>query len=183
MTVTPAPSALRAITLTEPGHVQEIRGIAFSSHLATRRVSERMALACQERLERADLRCDITRVDDTTALRPGACLTIWATSSTECIFGADRAGAPRRTSESIGRYVSGTLLADLRSGATVDRHSADQLVPFAALARGTSRYVPPSRTDHLATNLWLASKFGARYEYDERVLTVEGLGLLPHSGK
>lgn len=140
-----------------------------------------MALACQERLGRAGLRCDIARVDDTTALQAGAGLTIWATSSTGCVFGSDRAGAPRRTSEAIGRYVSETLLADLRSGATVDRHTADQLVPFAALASGTSRYVPPSRTDHLATNLWLASKFGARCAYDGRVVIIEGLGLSAHA--
>ena len=69
------------------------------------------------------------------------------------------------------------LLADLGSHATVDRHLADQLVFFAALARGGSRWRTPQLTTHLSTNLALAERFGVRARCANGVVDVEGLGL------
>jgi RNA 3'-terminal phosphate cyclase (ATP) len=79
------------------------------------------------------------------ARHPGANLTIWAESSSGCRFGADRAGSYGRTSEAIGQFVARTFLTDLRSGATVDRHLADQLVLFAAVAHGRSHTISPHK--------------------------------------
>jgi RNA 3'-terminal phosphate cyclase (ATP) len=145
--------------------------------LAERRVSERMASACEDHLRAADLSCSIERIDDKTAYHAGASLAIWAESTTGCRLGADRAGALGRSSEGIGEFVAKAFLQDLRSGATVDRHAADQLVLFAALAHGTSRYIVPRETEHLATNLWLIGQFGARGTVDKRHVVIEGLGL------
>jgi RNA 3'-terminal phosphate cyclase (ATP) len=175
--VQPAPGGLAALRLDAPGEVRELRGIAFASHLAERRVSERMALACEARLASAGLAVGIERVEDAAASHPGASLAVWAVTSTGCRLGADRAGAPRRSSEAIGRFVADQLLADLASHATVDRHLADQLVCFAALARGASRWRAPGPTPHLRTNLALAERFGVRTRCADGVVDVEGLGL------
>jgi RNA 3'-terminal phosphate cyclase (ATP) len=136
-----------------------------------------MASMCQELLTAAGLSCSIERVDDTTAGHAGANLAIWAGSTTGCCFGADRAGAIGRSSEAIGTFVAKTFLQDVRSGATVDRHLADQLVVFAALAHGTSRYLVPRETEHLAANLWLIEQFGARGVVEGKQVVIEGLGL------
>jgi len=175
--VQPTASGLAPLRLDDPGSVRELRGIAFASHLAERRVSERMALACEARLAVAGLSAGIERVEDTAASHPGASLAVWAATSTGCRLGADRAGAPRRSSEAIGRFVADRLLADLGSHATVDRHLADQLVFFAALARGGSRWRTPQLTAHLSTNLALAERFGVRARCANGVVDVEGLGL------
>jgi RNA 3'-terminal phosphate cyclase (ATP) len=177
LTVTPASRGLQPLVLIEPGVVREIRGVAFSSHLAHRHVSDRMASVCEERLNRADLSCRIERVDDTTAQHAGANLAIWTESTTGCRLGADRAGALRRSSEAIGKFVAESFLEDLRSAATVDRHLADQLVLFAALAHGTSRYIVPRETEHLATSLWLIGQFGAHGVVERRQVVIEGLAL------
>ena len=177
LTVTPVSRALPALTLTQPGVVREVRGIAVASHLAERHVSDRMASVCQQHLAAAGLSSSIERVDDSTAQHAGANLAIWAESTTGCVFGADRAGAFGRSSEAIGTFVAKTFLQDLRSGATVDRHVADQLVLFAALAHGTSRYIVPRETEHLATNLWLIGQFGARGVVERRQVVIDGLGL------
>jgi RNA 3'-terminal phosphate cyclase (ATP) len=174
--VKPVKPPLHALTILEQGRVQHVSGIAFSSHLAEREVSERMARVCEQRLAEAGLSCRSERVSDTTALHAGASLAVWAESATGCVFGADRAGALRRSSEAIGRFVAATLLEDLSTGATVDRHVADQLVLFAALADGTSRYLVPRQTEHLESNLWLAEQFGAWGECHEREVTIKGLG-------
>jgi RNA 3'-terminal phosphate cyclase (ATP) len=177
--VEPAPRGLAALELVEPGPVRAVRGIALASHLTERRVAERMALACEERLAQGGLACAIERIDDTSASRPGAGLAVWAETAGGCRLGADRAGAPRRSSEAIGRHVARALLEDLASGAAVDRHLADQLVLFAALARGTTRYRVPADGEHLRTNLWLAERFGARVRREAAVVEVDGLALSP----
>lgn len=177
VTVTPSPRGLRALTLTQPGIVTDVQGIALSSRLAERRVSDRMAFVCEDHLRASGLPCTIDRVYDTTAAHAGACLAVWAESSTGCWFGADRAGAFRRSSEAIGRYVAAILLEDLRSGGTVDRFLTDQLVLFSALANGISTYVVPRDTAHLESNRWLVGLFGAGAAIENRRIIIEGLSL------
>jgi RNA 3'-terminal phosphate cyclase (ATP) len=159
------------------GHVSEVHGIALSSHLAERRVSERMASTCEEQIRGVGMACAIDRVDDVSAAHAGACLAIWAKSSTGSWFGSDRAGKFGRSSEQIGRFVATAFLEDVHSGATVDRHLADQLVLFCALARGTSRYIVPHGSAHLESNLWLVGQFGARVAVDARRVEIQGVGL------
>jgi RNA 3'-terminal phosphate cyclase (ATP) len=175
--VRPVPEHLRPLDLGAQGSVSRASGVALSSHLEDRRVSERMAATCEARLAAAGLPCQIERVHDTGARHAGASLAVWARTSTGCRLGADRAGARRRSSEAIGRFVAESLLSDLASGANVDRHLADQLVLFAALAAGSSRYVAPHVTEHMETNLWLAREFGARVEREGTRVGVEGLAL------
>ena len=176
LSVRPIERPLHALTLTEQGFLREVSGIAFSSHLRERRVSERMARVCEGHLANAGLSSKIERLYDTAALHAGASLVVWGESSTGCILGADRAGALRRSSEVIGRFVAEKFLADLTTGATVDQHIADQLVLFATLADGTSRYLVPRRTEHLASNLRLAEQFGAKVGFQGKEVTIEGLG-------
>lgn len=175
--VRPAHRGLAPLLLTEQGAMREVCGVAMSSHLAERGVSERMAHVCEAELAAAGLACTIERVLDTAALHAGASLAVWGTTSTACILGADRAGALRRSSETIGKFVAKSLLEDLATGATTDRHAADQLVLFAALASGATRYVVPKVTDHLETNLWLAQQFGAQVGCEKRRVHIDGIGL------
>lgn len=175
--VNPVRDALAPLRLTDPGRVVDVRGVSLASGLAERRVSERMAASCERQLAGRALPCEIERVEDSSAAHPGASLAVWARTSSGCVLGADRAGAPRRSSESIGRHVARGLLADLDAGGTVDRHAADQLVLFGALASGVTRYVVPRETEHLAANLWLAREFGAEVRVEERLVELCGLGV------
>jgi len=181
--VVPAAGALAPLDLSEPGPLGELRGIALASHLAARRVADRMARACEERLAERGLACAIERIDDTRARGAGAGLAVWAETARGGRLGADRAGAPRRSSEAIGRHVARAFLEEVGSGASVDRHLADQLALFAALARGTTRYRVPADTEHLRTNLWLAERFGARTRREGALVEVDGLALSPPAGR
>lgn len=176
LSVHPVERTIGPLVREDPGRLRSVSGIAFASHLAARRVSERMARACEEALAGEDVACAIARVDDGDALHPGAGMAIWAETTTGGRLGADRAGALRRSAESIGRFVARQLLEDVSAGATVDRHLADQLVLFAALASGTTRYVVPRATAHLAANLWLAEQFGATTRTSGRRVEIAGIG-------
>ena len=178
MNVVPRREGLAPLVLDAAGQVSDVHGIALSSHLADRRVSERMASTCEEQIRGAGMACAIDRVDDASAVHAGACLAIWAKGSTGSWFGADRAGKFGRSSEQIGRFVATTFLEDVHSGATVDRHLADQLVLFCALAHGTSSYIVPRTGAHLESNLWLVAQFGARVAVSARYVEIQGVGLI-----
>ncbi len=175
--VAPVRGKVKPIRLPNQGDTTRIEGIALSSHLQERKVSERMAATCSEVLSSNGYRAQIEIVQDTRALQRGAALAIYAKTSSGCIIGADRAGEPRRTSEDIGKYVAKNLIEDLATGATVDRYSADQLIFYAALADGVSEYRIPRLTEHVETNLWLAeSILGARTEVSKNLVKIQGIG-------
>jgi RNA 3'-terminal phosphate cyclase (ATP) len=176
--VIPIGGKLIPVELPEQGNVTRVEGIALSSHLKDRKVSERMAAECQRVLHSGGLSASIESIADTTAPQAGAALALFAYTNSGSIIGADRAGAPSRTSEEIGRYVAQSLMEDLTSGATVDRFLADQLIFLAALAQGTSRYRIPRLTEHVDTNLWLVeSILGAKTKIaKDLMIEVEGVG-------
>ena len=177
--VDPLEGPLRPLRLEERGQVARVDGVALSSHLEERGVSERMAAACGAKLARAGLEPSIERAHDAQATQPGASLAVWAHAPGGAVLGADAAGAIGRSSEWIGRSVAGALLADLATGATVDTHAADMLVLFAALAAGETRYVAPRVTEHVETNLWLVERFGARATREGTRIRIEGIGFAP----
>ncbi len=116
-------------------------------------------------------------VEDETAIQKGAALALWAETEIGCIIGADQAGAPGRRSEEIARFVVSSLLEDLATGATTDRHLADQLILFAALAEGSTQYRIPMMTDHIQSNLWLVGEIlGVKSEQAGNLLTIHGIG-------
>jgi len=175
--VEPVVGPLQPVRLERAGTVQSITGIALASHLRERSVARRMAQAAQRVLERRGLKARIELVDDERAVQPGAALALFADLESGARLGADWAGAKGRSAEAIGERVAKDLLEDLDSGATVDRHAADQLIPFAALASGTSCYRVPKLTDHIQSNAWLVSKFlGAKVILDDAWVSVEGVG-------
>src|SRR5207249_2399268 len=176
LTVQPVRDMLRPLSLQERGGTLRYWGLALASHLQQRQVSQRMATACQEVLHRRGLHAEFRLLDDTTASQAGAALALFAEGA-NALLGADQAGAPRRRAEAIGRFVAQALLDDVASDATVDRHLADQLIIFAALAAGTSVFRLPQVTDHVPTNLWLVETIlGARAHLESQQLCIQGIG-------
>ena len=108
-----------------------------------------------------EFRAEIEEIYDESSLQEGAALAIYAEMSSGSKIGSDRAGQPGRSSESIGRYV------------------ADQLIIYAGLAEGTTRYLVPSITEHVETNLWLIEKFlGSKTNAWGNLIEIEGIGFV-----
>ncbi len=175
--VKPLRGGLKPLRMTEQGTLKGIRGISLASHLENERVSERMADQCRSLLEKRGYRTHIEVLNDQTALQKGAALLLWAETETGCLLGSDQAGKPGRRSEKIAHSVVTSLFEDLDTKATTDRHLADQLILFAALAGGTSEYVIPRMTEHVESNLWLVEKIlGVKSELSKNHLCIEGIG-------
>lgn len=180
LVVQPFTEPFRALVKDVTGSVTRMWGIALSSHLEERQVSQRMAGRSRDVLAGAGYRIEIELRHDTEALQRGAALALFADEGEAVRLGADRAGALRRSAESIGTYVARQLLEELGSGATLDRFAADQIIPFAALAAGESRFIIPTVTDHVLTSAWLAELFlGAQVRIEGQRLTIHGVGFRP----
>jgi RNA 3'-terminal phosphate cyclase (ATP) len=179
LTVKPVVGTLSPLTMLQRGSPLRYWGLALSSHLQQRQVSQRMADACREVLKRQGLHADMRLLNDDTAPQAGAALALFA-EGPDALLGADQAGALRRRAESIGRFVAHALLNDLDTGAAVDRHLADQMIIFAALAAGTSAFCIPQATDHVHTNIWLVETIlGARARLQGQQLHIQGVGYAP----
>ncbi len=182
--VEPVKGKIKPIRLPNQGDVTMIEGIALSSHLKERKVSERMGAKCSEVLKSNGYSAQMEIVHDTLAPQRGAALAIYAKTNSGCIIGVDRAGALGRTSEEIGGYVARNLVEDLATGATVDRYLADQLIFYAALADGVSQYRIPRLTEHVETNLWLVETIlGAKTEVTKNLVRIQGIGYYPGLNK
>ena len=183
--VFPVRETVKPLMLIDRGKTTGIKGIALSSLLKERKVSDRMARECQRSLKSKGYVSDIEILYDyknnpvypRTSIQAGASLAIWAETDTGCLIGSDMAGAPGRPAEFIGKKVANRLIEVLETEATVDEHVADQLIPFCALADGWSSYIIPKMTDHIEARLWLAEKMlGAKTEVKDNRLNVKGIG-------
>lgn len=178
LSVEPVAGTLRAFSLPAPGPVQRLWGISIASHLDERRVAERMATAANQELQKRGLRAEFETISDTSSVQPGAALAAFADLGGGVVLGADRAGAPRRSAEAIGRYVAAHLLEDIESGASLDRHAADQVILFAALADGVTEVTIPSLTGHVEAAAWLVREFlGAEVAVSGHQMRIHGAGL------
>lgn len=135
-----------------------------------------MAQTCNEFLNREHQHASIDCIYDTTSPQRGASLTIYAHTNRGCILGSDLAGKLGRTSEEIGERVAKMLLKDLHLKATVDRHTADQLILYAALAHGETEYLVPKISEHVETNLWIIEKIlGAKSRVENQKISISGI--------
>jgi len=177
--VSPLQEGLRALRRVDQGKEWRFQGISLASHLQAERVSERMATAADRILREEGFEARWNIHEDSSAAQKGAALLLYVQTDTECLLGADQAGKPGRQSEKIGRFVVRSLLEDLRSSATMDRHLADQIIIFAALAKGRTQYILPAMTDHVQSNLWLVKKIlGAEFHLEGNLLSIDGVGFM-----
>jgi RNA 3'-terminal phosphate cyclase (ATP) len=177
ISVVPKVAPLRAFEKTQAGDISRIDGISLASHLAAQSVARRMAERSRELLRHKGFDARIEIIEDASAVQSGAALLLRAEIEGRGLLGFDRAGKRGRSSESIAESAVEGLLTDAATGATVDRFTADQLILFAGLAQGKSRYIAPRITDHVESNLWLIEKIlGSRTEVKGNLIYIDGIG-------
>lgn len=156
-TVEPLSGPLRPVELTTPGDLLELFVISTVSADLPEHIAAR-----QSRAALAALPAEQAQFVRTTSPRPpggpGACLAINGRFAAG-FAGANALGERRKPAEDVGREAATAWGAFLASGAAVDRHLADQLLLYAALASGTSRFTSEASTSHLRTNAWVIGQF------------------------
>ena len=177
VSVESAKMPLRPFQKMQRGQILKMRGVSLASNLEREAVCRRMAERGRELLAREGWDAEIDTIEDSTAVQKGAAFLLWAETEGGCLLGFDMAGKLGRSSEAIAQNVVRGLCADIATGAVVDRFAADQLILFAGLAAGQSRYIVPYLTDHIESNLWLIEKIlGARTGLKENLICIDGIG-------
>src|SRR3989338_8920528 len=74
-----------------------------------------------------------------------------------CKLGCSALGERGKKAEDVGKECAEDLLKEINSEATVDKHLADQLIPFLGLFGG--EFVTSEITEHTKTNVWVVEKF------------------------
>ena len=152
-------SELSAITIEEFGEIESIKGVSVCTFLEKQRVAERQAEAAMKILGNHGYDAEIKVVNDkSNPHQKGSSIALWAKTNKDAIIGGDAIGEPRKPSEAVGKEAAENFLKELEAPATVDVHLADMLVPYIALAKGTSTYTTRNITDHIDTNIWLTEK-------------------------
>ncbi|TXT56692.1 MAG: RNA 3'-terminal phosphate cyclase [Candidatus Thorarchaeota archaeon] len=180
---------LQPIDATNFGQVEKIEGISHCVRLPSH-IAERQATSAEEILRKYGFE-DITieresyKKKSDPHLGAGTGIVIWAESDQGYRVGADALGARGKPAEKVGREAAKKLITEISSDQAVDSHLADMLVPYLALAKGTSTIGITKLTSHLETNVWVARKLlDVEVELVGKVgepgtLRVHGIGSLP----
>jgi RNA 3'-phosphate cyclase len=91
---------------------------------------------------------------------PGSLVFLWGPRA-----GFAALGARGKPAEQVADEAAEGYLAFRASGAALDRHLADQMLIYLALAKGPSAITTEAVTSHLLTNVWVIEQFlGSRFE-------------------
>ncbi len=165
---------LMPLMLLARARTTSFAGISCTSNLPPH-VAARQADSARATFPQAEIKTDLL-----PAASPGSALTLWARFEGGLCMGASSLGKPGKPAETVGTEAASALQDELAGNAVVDKHLADQLMVFMALAAGTSRIRTSEITRHARTNAWLIEKFtGKKVLIDavENTIELEGMGL------
>ena len=142
------------LTLTERGALQQVRLLSYASRqLRERRVTTRQAAGFTTLFSKP---LPITQLSYVDTRSPGSSVTAIADYE-HTRLGADALGDKGKSSEQVGQEAAQRLQAEVQSEATVDIHSADNLLLWVALFGGS--YTFAQLTGHITTNAWVIEQF------------------------
>ena len=151
-----APSGgLTGVRLPEQGRILAINGIAYAQNLPDHIVSRMKHSVAKKLVGFRNLRIE-------GDLRKGPSTGAGIVLAAECentVIGATGLGAKGVRAEALGENVASDLAETIASGATVDEHMLDQILPYMAVAHGSSSVIADDLTEHARTNIWVIEKF------------------------
>jgi len=122
-------------------------------------VSKRMKHAAMKTLLKKNLETTL-KIEKATSLSTGTGMTVW-TQTRSAILGATVLGERGLPAEKIGEKAATELIREIESGATLDTHAFDQILPYMALIRDNkqSSCIVKEISSHAQTNMWLIRQF------------------------
>jgi len=155
------------IDSTEQGHLIQIKGVSHSSkELEEKQVAERQAKASMQMLSKYSDSIHI-RKEYCNTESIGTGITLWTIYSkqkddidpeNQIRIGGDALGEKGKPAETIGEEAAKMLIAEMQSKTPVDKHLADNLIPFMALFKPSA--IKTSKiTKHTLTNIYVVEEF------------------------
>ena len=157
LTVSPCKQLLPLLA-EHPGTLRIIRGVAHAAHLPLH-IPERMAAAARAHLaDLGQVHIETRVLSEDEAFGTGGAMVLVAETE-HSLLGAATVAQRGVPAERLGQEVGQVLRAELEAGAAVDVHAADQLLIYAAQARGPSRFTVREVSQHAQTVIWLIEQF------------------------
>jgi len=163
-------SRLGPLNLVSAGKLLAIDGVAYAQNLPEHVVvrTKHAALKGLVDLQNVKIESDLRNGHST-----GAGIVL-AAKCENTVLGESVLGERGVRAEKLGEDCAVNLVETIRSGATVDEHMLDQILPYLALAEDQSTVVAEELTTHAETNMRVVEKFlGRRFETAKRDKLVE----------
>ena len=152
------------ILLEEQHRLLSIRGTSHASRaLEQAQVAERQARAAKMALGSYGVPVSIN-AEYSNTVSDGSGIALWALfgegemdSRDPVILGGDALGERGKRAEAVGEEAARSLVAEISSGAAVDSHLEDNLIPYLALFGGSMK--APALTEHTRTNIMVTERF------------------------
>jgi len=151
------------------GKIEIIRGISYASKdLSDANVGERAFHGARSILNKNN--CDISiQTEYSDSKCTGCGIVLWAIftgDDSQHFIGCDSLGEKGKKAEQVGIDAAKSLIEEIDSGAAVDSHCADNLIPYLGLFGGN---ITTSRiTNHIRTNIKVCEMFlGGKYEIEK----------------
>jgi RNA 3'-phosphate cyclase len=164
------PAKLKPINLTERGEIKKILIISGASQsLKNKKVAERQVAGVREILGKLNLPIE-EKIEYYDTQSPGSQVCLIAEFE-NTILGMDNLGKLGKRAEDVGKEVALELLKEQKTNACLDKHLADQILPYMALAEGKSQVTVSEITEHCKTNIWVIEKFiSGKFEIKENLI-------------
>ena len=149
---------LKGIDISETGRFQSIIG-----NIASRNLPDHVPDRIQNAIVKYLSEYPIPKISKDSSKGPstGVSLTLAAIYE-NTILGSSALGEKGLPAERLGEIASQGLKETMTTGATLDDHTGDQLIPFMFLANGPSTFKTPELSMHARTNLWVVQQFMER---------------------
>ncbi len=129
-----------------------IRGISHCSNLPSH-VAKRQAEAAKAIIEKNGYKSEI-QTEVRREISTGSGITLW------CGYkGGNSLGEKGKKAEIVGEEAAKMLIERLKSQASFDEHLADQIMIFAAVAKGKTEYTTTEVTLHQKSNAYVINSF------------------------
>ena len=148
---------LRPLQAVGRGPLTRVTGRALAANLPEH-IPQRMAGRARHRLLQLDIPLEIDAVNTESAC-PGTGLFLTAHYD-GLNAGFSAIGKRGKPAETVADEAVDALLAHHRTGASLDRHLADQALLPLALTGEPSRFSIEAPTRHFETNAWVIERFG-----------------------
>jgi RNA 3'-terminal phosphate cyclase (ATP) len=156
--VTVYPAETKPIDLTKRGSLRKITVVSGASNiLKNKKVAERQIAGVREVLGKLNLPTE-EKLEYYQTKSPGSQICLNADFENTMI-GTDNLGKLEKRAEDVGKEAALELLKEQKSNACLDKHLADQILPFMAFAEKKSHVTVSEITKHCKTNIWTIEKF------------------------
>jgi RNA 3'-phosphate cyclase len=143
------------LRLEERGHFRQISGVCFTQKLPDH-IAERMASTARKTLVgHSPARFVMDRRQGHSV---GAGIFL-AAEYENTVLASDALGEKGISSEKLGELAATSLIEEMGSGGTLDRHAADQILPYLSLAAGSSTFLVQELTLHFQTQVEIITRF------------------------